>query len=449
MKIIIIGAGELGQLVAMKLCSLKHDVVIVDTRPESLEHASEVLDTRVLIGAGTDVEILKEAGASNADLLLALSGDEAVNILACTMVKTLGTAKTICRVSTSKVFSEENGLTPSYFHIDQAFSPVEEGVARIYDVLQNRILRHQITLQNPDALLDVVGIPLNSVLSGMAIKDLPCVDLLKTVRLAAIIRKRELVIPHGDTVLQPGDNLYVAGRSEDVKAFVEWLSRDGSTPLRRVIVAGVSPISEGLVQRLLEDGLDVRVIEPDYKKADQFLSKFKVNLKVIQGEATNTDVLVETGVGDCDAFIALSSREGNNILACLKAARNGAKKVIAVTNSAEYMDFMPAMEQSGCWFNITQIAANAAFRLMAHGMILVDPELRAIDARLVEVELGEKSKLVGKSLQDCHLPEKFLIALILRGDEVIAPTGQTVLASGDHLVTFASALNAQKIQEFV
>ncbi len=449
MKIIIIGAGELGQLVAMKLSSMKHDIVIVDTRAESLEHASEILESRLLIGAGTDVETLKKAGAKNADLLLALSGDEAVNILSCTMAKTLGTKKTICRVSSTEIFSEEDGISPSSFHIDHIFSPTEESVSYIHGLLQKRLLLRQITFQNPDALLDVVAMPLNSVLSGIPIKDFPCVDLLKRVRFAAIIRRRELIVPHGDTVLEPGDNLYVAGRAEDVTAFVDWLSTDGSTPLRRVLVAGLSPVGEGLTERLLADGLEVRVIEPDYGKADQFMSKLQTNLKVIQGEATNTDVLQEAGVAGCDAFVALSEREGNNILACLKAVRGGAKKVIAMTNTAEYMDIMPAMTQAGCWINITQIAANAAFRLMAQGMIRVDPELRAIDARLIEVELGAKSKLVHRPLCEVKTPEHFLIALVLRGDEVIAPTGQTVLEPGDHLVMIANVLYAQNIRDFV
>lgn len=447
MKIIIIGAGELGQLVAAKLCSLNHDVVVVDTKQKNLETAGENLDTSLVVGAATDVEILKKAGAKDADLLLALSGDEPSNVLACSIAKRLGTKKTICRVFSQHIFSEADGVTPGSFHIDHAFSSIEESVGLIYGILQNRILQQRITFQNPDALVDVVNIPLNCALLGMPLRSLAEEETLKNVRLAAIIRKRELIVPHGDTVLMPGDKLYVAGRCENVTAFVDWLSHDGSVPLRRIVVAGLSPIAQRLLLRLQNQGLELRIIEQDEEKAAATLEQLtQMDPLVFQGEITNPDILSEADVDGCDVFAALSSRDENNILACLLASRLGAKKVIALTSTAEYMDILPSLEQAGCWFNTTQIAANSAFRLMSSGTIRVDPELRALNARMVELVLTPKSRYAGRKIMECDLPRSFLIALLLRGEEVIAPTGQTVSQPGDQWIAIASPEDIRKIR---
>ncbi len=440
MKIIIIGAGELGHLVAAKLCAASsHDVIIIDSSHTPMRQDWNSLDTLLLTGEGTDVETLKRAGAQSADLLMALSGNEAANALACMLAKRLGTKRTICRVYSRQMFSEADGLPPAHFGIDEVISPVDESVELIGGILENRILQEKIPFRNPDASLYLVNVPLNSALSGVQLMDLPCTELLAAIRLAAIIRNRELLVPHGNTVLMPGDKIYVAGKAEHVDAFVNWLAQEASVPLKRVVIAGVSPISEKLVSHLAGRGLDVRVIESDADKGEQLLTAVPEKVLLIQGECTNSDILQEADVADCDAFAALSDGDENNILACLLASRLKAKKVIALTSKAEYMDILPSIEQTGCWFNITQIAANTALRLVAGGTLRVDPVLHAINARLADLTLTRRSKYAGKAIRDCKFPPNFVIAMILRGEEVITPTGVTVLQEDDKLVSIAPA----------
>ena len=326
MKIIIIGAGELGHLVAAKLCSLNHDVVIVDSQHSSLEHAGESLDTKLLIGNGTSVETLKQAGAQKADLILALSGDEAINVLSCILAKKLGTKRAICRVLSKQIFSPDDDINLETFHIDAAFSPIDESASLIHSILQKRILIQKLTFQNPEARVDVVNIPLNSMVTGKQIRDIPAQELLKTIRIAAIIRKHELVVPHGDTVLMPGDRLYVAGRRENVDAFTQWLEHDANVPIKRIVIAGTCPIAETLISQLTAEGLQINIIESDYAKAEKILENSSKNLTIIQGESTNMDILAEADAAGCDAFAALSDRDENNILACLLASRLGAKR---------------------------------------------------------------------------------------------------------------------------
>lgn len=438
MKIIIIGAGELGLLVASKLIALNHNVALIDLDVQLLEAASDALDGLLLEGAGTDPETLKKAGAESADCILALTGDEATNILACTIAKKLGTKSAICRIYSEHIFSDGSGITPDFFNIDKYFSSADEILTLIQGILPSRILQETITFPNPNARINVINVPVNSILLDAKIRDFPFQDRLKNVRLAAIIRNGELIVPHGDTMLQPGDRVYISGHKEEVDRFSDWLSNDADSPVKRVVVAGISPVGERLISYLVENGFDVRVIEPNMKKAEHLLSGLSDSTILLNGEITNAEILEEADVAGCDAFAALSDKDENNVLSCLLASRLGARKVIALTGKAEYMDILPDIQRAGCWFNITQIAANTVFRLMSKDTVRVDPQLRALNAKLVELTLSAKSKYIGVPLQECDLPDNFLIAIVQRGQEVIAPTGQTVLHPGDVIIAIAN-----------
>ena len=446
MRVIIIGAGELGQLVAAKLSALQHDVTVVDIMSEGLDKIRSSLDAMFLEGEGTNVETLKKAGAENADVLLALSGDEAVNVLSCQIAKRLGTAQTLCRIYSSSIFSPDDGITPGYLGIDKAFSSIDESVELIQNVLHSHILHEQITFSNPEARIAIVSVPLNSEISNVPVKELPCQELLKKIRIAALVRGNTLVVPHGDTVLEPGDRIYVSGRSEDVEAFVSWLSNKANDPVRRIVIAGLTPASLKLIDYLVKHELDVRVVENDQGRAERALATLPKGVAVIQGDPTNTGILDEADVSGCDAFVAMTEKDENNILACLLASRIGSKKIIALTGKPEYIGILPALEKKGCWFNSTQIAANAISRLMAGETVRVDSELQKLNARLVELHLTSKSNYVGKSVIDCAFPAGLLLALIIREDYVIAPTGSTILHPNDTLVAIADTAVIRKVK---
>ena len=446
MRIIIIGAGELGQLVASKLSALQHDVTVVDILSEGLNRIRGTLDAMLLEGEGTNVEILKRAGAENADVLLALSGDEAANILACQIAKRLGTTETICRIYSQKIFSPDDGITPEYLGIDKAFSSIDESVELIQSILHNRVLHEQIAFSNPDARIAIVSVPLNSEITNVPVKDLPCKDLLKKIRFAAMVRDNSLVVPHGDTLLQPGDRIYISGRTEDVENFVNWLSNEANDPVHRIVIAGITNASLRLIDYLVQRGFDVRIVENDHDKAERAMGTIPKGVAVIQGDPTSTDILDEADVSGCDAFIAMTDKDENNILACLLASRNGSKKIIALTGKPEYIGILPSIEKTGCWFNATQIAANAIFRMMKGETVRVDSELQKLNAKLTELHLTSKSHYAGKTVIDCEFPAGLLLALIIREDYVIAPTGETILHPNDTLVVIADTAVIRKVK---
>ena len=210
MRIIIAGAGELGRLLASTLSNAAHDVTIIDSDADMLEHINDNLDIKVVEGSCISINTLKDAGIKTADALLAVSGDEAANILCCQLASKMGVLKTVCRLSSPDRFSEDDGVTPDKFGIWKCVSPSEECVGKIRSVLRNRMLVEKIRFSNPDAVMEVFRVSPSSLLAGTRVKDIPTDSgLLNSVRFAAIVRQKQFLIPHGDTIFVPGDKVYM------------------------------------------------------------------------------------------------------------------------------------------------------------------------------------------------------------------------------------------------
>lgn len=454
MKIVIIGAGELGLKVASKLSSNK-DVVLVD-KDEDVGALARNLDVQFLRGEGTNIETLKEAaGEEGAACLLALSGDESSNVLSCQLAKKLGTGKTICRIDAGGYFSEADGITKETFGIDQAFSSIEDCLNQISESLDNQILMKRITFANPDAVIDVIRVPFNSRITDKAVKEIPYTELLKNIRIAALVRGNQLLLPDGNEVLQAGDRLYVSGHRENVQSFVEELKNETEL-VRRVVIAGTTEKYEKLIAKLLERGQDVRVIEPQTEKGERLLNSYTGQIQVLIGEPTSLETLREAAVPGCDAFVAMGGDDEKNILACLMASHLGAKKVVALFRKPDYMEVISQIKEvsNASWFNPTEISANAVLRMTTDKVARVDYDLKSLDAEIMERPLTSHSSFKDKTIQEIQerkeweLKDHLVIALILRDGEVICPTGQSLLKEGDSLV-FIAKTNDSKLKKIL
>ncbi len=446
MKIIIIGAGELGGLLAERLNTAANDITIIDFSQEGFARLREKLDVMTLTGAATNVEIMKEAGIEKADLLLAVSGNQAANILACQIAGHFGVRKCICRLYSFEVFSEKDGLTPAFFGIDRAFSSPAECARKVMDVLRRRMVLERVLFSHPDATMVTTVISPNSPLKGLRIKELPGVEILNNIRFAALVRGHQLMFPHGDTTLLPNDKIYVAGRKDYIEDFLNWVSEEPEDKKLLILLAGATRLGEIIVRDILKIGLEVRVIERSPEAAERFLAKLPSGVMVIQGSPTDQEVLHEAGVGSCDIFISVEDNDEDGILGCVIAKRLGACKVIAVTHKPEYISIVPTMDVIDCGFNSTLISVNTIFRLMEEGTYRIDSRLQAFRAYLTEFTVKPDSRLEGKRIQDCHLPPSLIMALIFRGGAVIAPVGSTVIQAGDVVVTVVTPASEAQIK---
>lgn len=430
MKIIIVGAGELGRLLAYTLTGSGHDIVIIDNSREELSGLSDKIDAMVVEGSCSSVATLKKAGAAAADALLAVSGDEAANILACQIGSKLGVKTTICRVYSPDSFSEEDGISEKDFGITKVFSQPEETVRKIRDVLTNRIVLERMKFSNPAAQMAVIEITRSSFLSGVRIKDIPGSDILRKVRLAALLRENQFLVPHGDTILIPGDKVYVAGHKDNVQEFIDWITPD-TGKIGRIVIFGTDFTGRALIHEAVAMGCDVRVIEKDLAEGEATLDTLPPGLVLINGDPTDEEILEEAGVDKTDVFISTSVVDEDNILSCIMAKRLGAKKCVSLSHKPEYISIVPTMNAIDCAFSATLIGVNTVLRLLESGMIRLDAMLQRFSANLTEFQVTASSPLVGKPLSECMIPSSGVLALVFRNGEVITPSGSTVLEVGD------------------
>lgn len=436
MKIIIIGVGELGRLLAQTLCNAGYEVVVVDNSGDELEHLGDRLDILRVEGSCTSVATLKKAGIENTDALLAVSGDEPANILSCQLAAKLGVKKTICRLFRSDSFSAEDHISAGDFGIWKTFSTPEESARKILDVLKNRFVKEKIRFSHSDqACMEVVQIPPTSQLLGTRLQDLVCGNLLSNIRIAAALHGSKFIAPGGNTIFGSGDRIYVAGLESDVSQFVEWCSPDESSS-GRIVIAGGGETGLFLAQKAHGLGYDVRLIERDPRRIDRISDELAPGIMLMSGDPTEGDLLDEAGTASADVFVSAESDDEDNILAGILAKRMGAKKTVVLTRKPEYIRIVPTMDLIDCGFSASQIAVNTVLRLLGLGIFRIDVNLESYGAKLAEFKVTRNSPLAGKMIKQCGLPSN--LALILRGDETITPSGDTVLQPGDTAISIVT-----------
>lgn len=438
MKIVVIGAGELGQMLAERMSVSQHDIVLLDREKSEFERVRDTLDVGMVTGDATNVSVLKRAGILNADLLLAVSGDQPSNMLACQLARHFHCKSAICRVYSSTVFSSSDGVMPEFFGIDKWFSSPEECHKHIMEVLRYQCVLEQMEFSNPEASMVAARITEDFPIVGKDLKELDENGLMSGIRLAALVRNRQLKFPRGDTKLQAGDRIYIAGRRDNVENFLVAGCGQNAPSGELVVIGGVSLLTELLVKSLTKIGMSVCVLESDADRQEEFLGKMPEHVNLLNGDPTDSEALEEAGVAQCYAYIGTEEEDERNILSCILAKRMGAAKVVTVTHKTEYISMVPEMELIDCGFNSTVESANAVFRLMDSGTIRIDSNLQSFHAYLTEFKIQPTSQLIGKRIIDAHLPKDVVLAMIFRDKEVITPVGDTVLDNGDVVVAIVT-----------
>ncbi|MBR4220253.1 MAG: NAD-binding protein [Victivallales bacterium] len=447
MKILIIGAGELGQMLADKLRSLKaNDVTVVDTSEEELQTIQDNLDIMTVPGDATNIAIMKQAGIEKADILLAVSGDQASNMLACQLGKKFGVKECICRVYSNDAFSEADGITPEFYGIDKSFSSPVETLRHLLYILRHQLVIEHVEFSNPDATMVTVVIDEDSPLKNLKLQDIPDKDLLAHIRFAALVHYRKISFPHGDTTIREGDKVYIAGRQDYVERFLQYASGDKDRHRKLVIIGGANRMADVLAHALIDDGMEVRIISPTKEGGERLLTKLPEGTRVLAGSTTDQATLEEAGIKECDVYINTEQNDENTILSCILAKRIGCRKVVAVTHKPEYISIVPTMSVIDCGFNSTITSVNTVFRLLQLGNYNIDTRLRLHNADYTEFTIGPKCNLANRLLKDCGIPKNAVLAMIFRGNEVIAPSGTTKFQEGDVIAAIVTPESEKELK---
>jgi len=436
MKIIILGAGQVGMSVAEVLASEANDVTIVDRHPEQLRILQDHLDIRTVLGQASHPDVLQKAGAEDADLILAVTNSDETNMIACQVAYTVfHTPTKIARVRAVEYLNHRELFCQEALPIDVLISPEQLVTDSIQRLIETPGALQVLDFADGRVRLVAVKAFYGGPLVGHALREMsqrmPGID----TRVAAVFRHGRPIVPEGDTVIEADDEVFFIAASEHIHAVMGEL-RKLDKPVRRVILAGGGNIGRRLAKGL-ESNYNVKIIEHSMDGA-RALSEVLDNTIVLQGDAADEDLLREENIDTTDVFCAVTNDDQINILSAMLAKRMGARKVMSLINRSAYVDLV----QSGIIDIAISPQQTTISSLLAHvrrGDVVVAHSLRRGAAEAIEaVAHGDSrtSKVVGRTVEQIKLPPGTTIDAVVRGDKVIIAHHDTHIEANDHVILF-------------
>ena len=433
MHVLIIGAGEVGYHTALRLSREGHRVVVVDRNADNIRTINEQMDVQTLVGPGSSPLVLREAEVDQADLVVAVTDSDEVNLQACRFARILAPSATrVARIRNEDylAFFEEMGAKA--FDLDTVINPERELTAQILQFISVPAASSVADFAEGRVKLIGLKIPTTSPLVGRAMADLHPVGG-PTFLVAAIERGGRTVIPRGSDVVLPDDVAYVVAKMEAIDEVMAHFGMQ-SSQVRSLIVVGGGGIGRLVAAGAAKRGIKVRVIEKDEARCEALVEQLG-DVMVLHGNGTDLSLLEEENVGAVDVFAAVTDDEEDNVLIALLGKKMGAKRTIA---RVAHMGYVPLVSTLGLDLVVSPrfAAVGAILRHLRRGKVLSVAALKDEGAEVIEVEAQETSALVGKPLAEVKLPAGVLIAAVVREGEVLIPGGATVVQPGDHLVIF-------------
>ncbi|AYM95021.1 Trk system potassium transporter TrkA [Acidovorax sp. 1608163] len=466
MKIIILGAGRVGESVADSLVSERNDITVIDTDAERLRDLESRFDLRGVVGNGIEPAVLAEAGARDTDLLIACAAQDETNLVCCKIAQLLFNVPTrIARVRSTGLEGDVRLLGAEGFAVDRIICP-EESLTRYIGKLIDYPEAMQVReFAGGRACLVSVRARHGAPMVGGTIAALRASAPEVAVRLVAIYRRfpdepDRFVACAGDTRIEPGDEVFVLAAQEHIAHVLSALHRRDARhahPVRRIMIAGGGRVGLRLAQQLgqQEGRFHLKVIESDPQRCVELASVLPHDVLVLQGDTTDEDLLGDEGVEEVDLFLAVTDDDEDNIMSCLLAKRMGAQRVLALINRRSYADLMHGT-QIDIALSPAQAMLGELLAFVRQGDVQAVHSLRRGVAEALEIVVrGDRksSRVVGRKVSELHLPRDVHIGLIVRGlpdatapageggavlpePQVIIPRSATVLESNDHVVFF-------------
>jgi trk system potassium uptake protein TrkA len=436
MKIIILGAGQVGGSVAENLAREANDITVVDHDAKRLQALQDRLDLRTVLGQASHPEVLRRAGADDADMIIAVTSSDETNMVACQVAYTLfHTPTKIARVRARDYLAYSQLFTQEALPIDMLISPEQVVIDQVQRLIEYPGALQVLDFAGGRVRLVAVKAYYGGPLVGHELRELrEHMPGIKT-RVAAIFRRGAAIIPQGDSVIEVDDEVFFIAATEDIRAVMGEL-RKLDKPVRRVILVGGGNIGKGLA-RALENRYQVKLIEHDTARVQEVSGELERTL-VLQGDAADEDLLIEENIENTDVFCAVTNDDEANILSAMLAKRLGARKVISLINRSAYVDLV---ESGNIDIAISPHLATIG-GLLAHvrrGDVVVVHSLRRGAAEAIEaVAHGDtkSSSVVGRAVEDIKLPPGTTIGAIVRGEEVLMAHHDTVIEADDHVILF-------------
>ena len=436
MKILILGAGQVGSTVAESLVGEANDITVVDTDAAKLRMLQDRFDLRVLVGNASHPSVLKQAGIQDADMLLAVTQSDEVNMVACKLAASLyNTPTKIARIRATDFLEHPEIFRKENFCVDYSICPEQILTDYICKLIEFPEALQVLEFANGRISLVAVRVFQGDPLVGSALSNLrahmPHID----ARVAAIFRLDGPIIPEGDTVIEAGDEIFFIAATENIRAVMKELRRMGK-PTKSVMIVGGGNIGRRLAGALERD-YQVKLIEFNKKSCERLAGELTHTL-VLNGDGTDENLLTAEHVEDVDVFCALTNDDENNIMSSLLAKKGGVRKVISLINRSAYVDLVQG-GQIDIALSPAHVTIGSLLAYVRQGDVAVVHSLRRGAAEALELVLHgdrQSSKVVGRRIDEIDLPKGATIGAIVRSNQVIMAHHDTVIEAEDHVIVF-------------
>jgi len=447
LKIIIVGAGEVGFHIASHLALENKDVVVIDKDSEAIRRVSDHLDVQVVTGSGSSPVVLEEAGVQDAEIILAVTNSDETNLVACLVADIISPpTKKLARIRNADFDNYHEHFLKQAPHIDTIINPDIEVVKSIYRMMS---VPGAVDIgEFADGRLKFVGVNLkdDSQLEGARLADLPAIIGKARLLIAAVVREDELIIPRGNDRLKSGDLVYFISEEEKLLDTLSLFSKYDQ-PLKRALIVGGGRIGLRLARLLEEHSLYCKIIERSPERCNYLAERLNKSI-VLCGDGSDQEMLSQENIQDMDVVITLTQDEETNILASLLAKRMGARKAITRISKFSYFPLTNAI-------GIEQVvsprlsAINTILQHIRRGKVLSAISIKGEKAEVIEAVALETSDIVEKPLRSISFPKGAMVAGIIHEETIIVPSGDSVIQPDDRVIIFSRKEAISKIEKML
>ena len=445
MKIIIVGAGEVGFHIAQKLSEESHNVVLIDKDGAKIKRITESLDIQALLGGGTSPQLLKDAGIKEADMLVAATDSDEVNLICCLMARNLSPHMLkIARIRNPEYLEQKELFEQDFLGIDLVINPESEMVDTILSVMEVPGASEVINFVGGRVKLIGFTVHEDSPFAGYELASFGGFE--EKLLVGAIARGEQVLIPRGDDIIQVDDLVYVVVRNDELDR-IRRLFNPQSQTLSRVIIVGAGQTGTALASALDKTKAKTKIIDKDSERCTH-LSEQLERVIVINGDGTDRDLLREENIKDVDFMVAITGDDESNILISLLSKGLGAERTITRISKFAYIPLVSAIGIDTV-VSPRLSAVKAILQHIRRGKIISVAPLKGEHAEAIEAEALETSDIVNVPLSDVKFPKGAIVGAIVRNGEIIIPKGDSIIRPKDHLIIFALEKVIPKLEKLL
>jgi trk system potassium uptake protein TrkA len=439
MKIVIVGAGEVGSHLAKMLSQEWNDITVIDSDAERLARLNTIVDVVTIEGSPSSIKVMKEAEVQRADLFISVVpfAPQDVNIVSALIAKNLGAKRVTARIDDEEFLTSENRLIFKQMGIELMFYPEKLAADEIVDLLKRTAATESMDFGHGKLQIEVFKLEEDSPLLDMKLSEFAAVASSSELqfRVIAITRYGETLIPKPETKFLYHDLVFIIAKREGIKSLLKFLGKS-DIEVNKVLILGGSRIGE-MVARQLSTHIDtVKIIEKNKERGIELSEKLPGNVIVVTGDGRNSDLLLEEGIREYDAFVALTGNDEANVLTCVIAKKFGVGRVIAQVENIEYLHIAEEMGVDAV-INKKLITAGRLFKFTLSGKARMVKYMSGTSAEVLEYTVPPESAITKGALKDIDFPRDAVIGGVIRGSESIIAVGSTKIEPYDRVAVFA------------